>query len=170
MTKDIGHDDTETGEYSNILNVYIARSPGQSLGISIVGGNEEALSKGIIGIFVRTIVEDSPAGCENGLKVNDRILEVRNLCFLKKPQVFLLFIFGQVSILDLHRSTNFAPMHFALTNIRTYELKKYFQYIKRAAISCFNASLSDVPNKAFFNSMDAWWGIFPIGPLPLPHH
>jgi hypothetical protein len=97
LTKDIGHDDTETGEYSNILNVYIARSPGQSLGISIVGGNEEALSKGIIGIFVRTIVEDSPAGCENGLKVNDRILEVRNLCFLKKPQVFLLFIFGQLS-------------------------------------------------------------------------
>ncbi|CAB3985310.1 Multiple PDZ domain [Paramuricea clavata] len=78
LTKDIGHDDTETGEYSNILNVYIARSPGQSLGISIVGGNEEALSKGIIGIFVRTIVEDSPAGCENGLKVNDRILELND--------------------------------------------------------------------------------------------
>ena len=73
----IDHDDTETGEYSKILNVHITRSPGRSLGISIVGGNEEALSKGIIGIFVRTIVDASPAACENGLKVNDRILEVR---------------------------------------------------------------------------------------------
>ena len=73
------HDDTETGEYSSILNVYVTRSPGQSLGISIVGGNEEALSKEIFGIFVRTLVEGSPAACENGLKVNDRILEVRNM-------------------------------------------------------------------------------------------
>ena len=82
VPKDIstGHDDTESGEYSSILNVYVTRNPGQSLGISIVGGNEEALSKGIIGIFVRNIVEGSPAGSENGLKVNDRILEVRISC------------------------------------------------------------------------------------------
>ena len=73
------HDDTETGEYSSILNVHVTRSPGQSLGISIVGGNEEALSKEIFGIFVRTLVEGSPAACENGLKVNDRILEVRHM-------------------------------------------------------------------------------------------
>ena len=72
----IDNDNTETGEFSKVLNVYITRTPGQSLGISIVGGNEEALSKGIIGIFVRTIVDASPAACENGLKVNDRILEV----------------------------------------------------------------------------------------------
>lgn len=79
----IDHDDTETGEYSNILDVFITRDPGQSLGISIVGGNEEALSKEIIGIFVRTIVEGSPADGENGLKVNDRILEVKIIlhCF-----------------------------------------------------------------------------------------
>ena len=74
-----GHDDIETGEYSSILNVHVTRSPGQSLGISIVGGNEEALSKEIFGIFVRTLVEGSPAACENGLKVNDRILEVRHM-------------------------------------------------------------------------------------------
>ncbi len=91
----IGHDDTETGEYSKILNVYITRSPGRSLGISIVGGNEEALSKGIIGIFVRTIVEGSPADCENGLKVNDRILEVRNQLFLWKNTMLILFIYLQ---------------------------------------------------------------------------
>lgn len=59
--------------------MYVTRSPGQSLGISIVGGNEEALSKEIFGIFVRTLVEGSPAACENGLKVNDRILEVRSM-------------------------------------------------------------------------------------------
>ena len=52
------------------------RNPGQSLGISIVGGNEEAFGKGIVGIFIRSLVEGSPAGKENGLKVNDRILEV----------------------------------------------------------------------------------------------
>lgn len=73
-------EDTETGEFSRVLRVTIERNPGQSLGISIVGGNEEALSKGIHGIFVRTIVENSPAASSNGLKVNDRILEVKKFC------------------------------------------------------------------------------------------
>ena len=72
----------EGGEFSKVLNVTIERNPGQSLGISIVGGNEEALSKNIHGIFVRNIVEGSPAGSSDGLKVNDRVLEVTITLYL----------------------------------------------------------------------------------------
>ncbi|KAM5256425.1 inaD-like protein [Ctenodactylus gundi] len=60
--------------------VEIVREPGVSLGISIVGGQTviKRLKNGeeLKGIFVKQVLEDSPAGRTNALKTGDKILEV----------------------------------------------------------------------------------------------
>uniref|UniRef100_A0A3Q3FJB0 PDZ domain-containing protein n=1 Tax=Labrus bergylta TaxID=56723 RepID=A0A3Q3FJB0_9LABR len=57
------------------------RKPGKSLGISIVGGRGmgSRLSNGEVmrGIFIKHILEDSPAGQNGTLKTGDRIVEVK---------------------------------------------------------------------------------------------
>lgn len=57
------------------------REPGKSLGISIVGGRGmgSRLSNGEVmrGIFIKHILEDSPAGQNGTLKTGDRIVEVK---------------------------------------------------------------------------------------------
>ena len=59
----------------------LLREVGKSLGISIVGGRGmgSRLSNGEVmrGIFIKHILEDSPAGQNGTLKTGDRILEVR---------------------------------------------------------------------------------------------
>lgn len=56
------------------------REPGKSLGISIVGGRGmgSRLSNGEVmrGIFIKHVLEDSPAGKNGTLKPGDRIIEV----------------------------------------------------------------------------------------------
>lgn len=63
------------------LRVELFREPGKSLGISIVGGRGmgSRLSNGEVmrGIFIKHILEDSPAGQNRTLKTGDRIVEVR---------------------------------------------------------------------------------------------
>ncbi|XP_075682901.1 multiple PDZ domain protein isoform X2 [Rhinoderma darwinii] len=60
--------------------VELWREPGKSLGISIVGGRGmgSRLSNGEVmrGIFIKHILEDSPAGKNGTLKTGDRIVEV----------------------------------------------------------------------------------------------
>ncbi|XP_067839769.1 multiple PDZ domain protein isoform X9 [Heptranchias perlo] len=60
--------------------VELWREPGKSLGISIVGGRGmgSRLSNGEVmrGIFIKHILEDSPAGRNGTLKTGDRIIEV----------------------------------------------------------------------------------------------
>ncbi|XP_066576484.1 multiple PDZ domain protein isoform X10 [Amia ocellicauda] len=60
--------------------VELFREPGKSLGISIVGGRGmgSRLSNGEVmrGIFIKHILEDSPAGKNGTLKTGDRIVEV----------------------------------------------------------------------------------------------
>ncbi|KAF3837010.1 hypothetical protein F7725_004474 [Dissostichus mawsoni] len=60
--------------------VELFRAPGKSLGISIVGGRGmgSRLSNGEVmrGIFIKHILEDSPAGQNGTLKTGDRIVEV----------------------------------------------------------------------------------------------
>ncbi|KTF93737.1 hypothetical protein cypCar_00042170, partial [Cyprinus carpio] len=60
--------------------VELHREAGKSLGISIVGGRGmgSRLSNGEVmrGIFIKHILEDSPAGRNGTLKTGDRILEV----------------------------------------------------------------------------------------------
>ncbi|XP_078251907.1 multiple PDZ domain protein isoform X5 [Rhinoraja longicauda] len=60
--------------------VELWREPGKSLGISIVGGRGmgSRLSNGEVmrGIFIKHILEDSPAGRNGTLKTGDRIVEV----------------------------------------------------------------------------------------------
>ncbi|XP_035282565.1 multiple PDZ domain protein isoform X9 [Anguilla anguilla] len=60
--------------------VELYREPGKSLGISIVGGRGmgSRLSNGEVmrGIFIKHILEDSPAGHNGTLKTGDRIVEV----------------------------------------------------------------------------------------------
>ncbi|XP_031706571.1 multiple PDZ domain protein isoform X1 [Anarrhichthys ocellatus] len=62
------------------LRVELFRAPGKSLGISIVGGRGmgSRLSNGEVmrGIFIKHILEDSPAGQNGTLKTGDRIIEV----------------------------------------------------------------------------------------------
>ncbi|XP_032152716.1 inaD-like protein isoform X14 [Sapajus apella] len=60
--------------------VEIFREPSVSLGISIVGGQTviKRLKNGeeLKGIFIKQVLEDSPAGKTNALKTGDKILEV----------------------------------------------------------------------------------------------
>ncbi|XP_053715375.1 multiple PDZ domain protein isoform X2 [Synchiropus splendidus] len=73
----------ESSTYSNWNQprlVKLFRQPGKSLGISIVGGRGmgSRLSNGEVmrGIFIKHILEDSPAGLNGTLKTGDRIVEV----------------------------------------------------------------------------------------------
>ncbi|XP_028285641.1 multiple PDZ domain protein isoform X3 [Parambassis ranga] len=73
----------ESASYSNWnqpRKVELFREPGKSLGISIVGGRGmgSRLSNGEVmrGIFIKHILEDSPAGHNGTLKTGDRIVEV----------------------------------------------------------------------------------------------
>ncbi|XP_051020464.1 inaD-like protein [Acomys russatus] len=63
--------------------VEIIREPNVSLGISIVGGQTviKRLRNGeeLKGIFIRQVLEDSPAGKTNALKTGDKILEVSGI-------------------------------------------------------------------------------------------
>lgn len=62
------------------LRVELKKEAGKSLGISIVGGRGmgSRLSNGEVmrGIFIKHIMEDSPAGRNGTLKTGDRIVEV----------------------------------------------------------------------------------------------
>lgn len=68
--------------YHNRVELW--REPGKSLGISIVGGRGmgSRLSSGEVmrGIFIKHILEDSPAGKNGTLKTGDRIVEVPIKC------------------------------------------------------------------------------------------
>ncbi|XP_068443392.1 multiple PDZ domain protein isoform X5 [Clinocottus analis] len=73
----------ESAAYSNWnqpRKVELFRAPGKSLGISIVGGRGmgSRLNNGEVmrGIFIKHILEDSPAGQNGTLKTGDRIIEV----------------------------------------------------------------------------------------------
>jgi hypothetical protein len=64
--------------------VEVERVPGKGLGISIVGGKVDPLSTdgsslspaAVTGIFIKNVLEGSPAGETNELHTGDRILEV----------------------------------------------------------------------------------------------
>lgn len=62
------------------FSVEIFRDPHVSLGISIVGGQAviKRLKNGeeLKGIFIKQVLEDSPAGRTRALKTGDKILEV----------------------------------------------------------------------------------------------
>ncbi|XP_041419824.1 multiple PDZ domain protein isoform X11 [Xenopus laevis] len=66
--------------WNNPIRVELWREPGKSLGISIVGGRGmgSRLSNGEVmrGIFIKHILEDSPAGKNGTFKTGDRIVEV----------------------------------------------------------------------------------------------
>uniref|UniRef100_A0A4W3JXR9 Multiple PDZ domain protein n=1 Tax=Callorhinchus milii TaxID=7868 RepID=A0A4W3JXR9_CALMI len=73
----------QSSSYNNwkqARRVELWREPGKSLGISIVGGRGmgSRLSNGEVmrGIFIKHILEDSPAGRNGTLKTGDRIVEV----------------------------------------------------------------------------------------------
>lgn len=67
-------------------SVEIVREPNVSLGISIVGGQTviKRLKNGeeLKGIFIKQVLEDSPAGKTNALKTGDKILEVNDVKIL----------------------------------------------------------------------------------------
>ncbi|KAJ8925775.1 hypothetical protein NQ315_009623, partial [Exocentrus adspersus] len=64
--------------------VKVFREPNKSLGISIVGGkvdlnSSEKSSDALLGIFVKNVVANSPAGKTGQFKTGDRILEVSGI-------------------------------------------------------------------------------------------
>lgn len=89
--------------------VELWREPSKSLGISIVGGRGmgSRLSNGEVmrGIFIKHVLEDSPAGKNGTLKPGDRIVEVPST---------------ELSELKLHPSSMLSPrgsslLHYYLT-------------------------------------------------------
>uniref|UniRef100_A0A8C6KX03 Multiple PDZ domain crumbs cell polarity complex component n=1 Tax=Nothobranchius furzeri TaxID=105023 RepID=A0A8C6KX03_NOTFU len=75
-----GEESTTYSNWNQPRKVELFREPGKSLGISIVGGRGmgSRLSSGEVmrGIFIKHILEDSPAGQNGTLKTGDRIVEV----------------------------------------------------------------------------------------------
>ncbi|KAM9426794.1 LOW QUALITY PROTEIN: multiple PDZ domain protein [Pholidichthys leucotaenia] len=75
-----GEESASYGNWNQPRKVELFREPGKSLGISIVGGRGmgSRLSNGEVmrGIFIKHILEDSPAGQNGTLKTGDRIVEV----------------------------------------------------------------------------------------------
>ncbi|KAI8509777.1 hypothetical protein Bbelb_122050 [Branchiostoma belcheri] len=67
----------KSGEPTKMVQIY--REPNQSLGISIVGGKSMVVNRTEVqcqGIFIKHVLEDSPAGRDGNLKPGDRVLEV----------------------------------------------------------------------------------------------
>ncbi|XP_029932773.1 multiple PDZ domain protein isoform X2 [Myripristis murdjan] len=75
-----GEESASYGNWNQPRKVELNREAGKSLGISIVGGRGmgSRLSNGEVmrGIFIKHILEDSPAGRNGTLKTGDRIVEV----------------------------------------------------------------------------------------------
>ncbi|KAM7377385.1 hypothetical protein PAMA_013935 [Pampus argenteus] len=75
-----GEESASCSNWNQPRQVELFREPGKSLGISIVGGRGmgSRLSNGEVmrGIFIKHILEDSPAGHNGTLKTGDRIVEV----------------------------------------------------------------------------------------------
>ncbi|XP_063756952.1 multiple PDZ domain protein isoform X2 [Eleginops maclovinus] len=75
-----GEESASYNNWNQPRKVELFRAPGKSLGISIVGGRGmgSRLSNGEVmrGIFIKHILEDSPAGQNGTLKTGDRIVEV----------------------------------------------------------------------------------------------
>lgn len=59
--------------------VELNRGPDSGLGISIVGGKVDPGGLGLKGIFIRHVLESSPAARIGTLVTGDQILEVRHL-------------------------------------------------------------------------------------------
>uniref|UniRef100_A0A3Q1G9H0 Multiple PDZ domain crumbs cell polarity complex component n=1 Tax=Acanthochromis polyacanthus TaxID=80966 RepID=A0A3Q1G9H0_9TELE len=74
-----GEESASYNNWNQPRKVELFREPGKSLGISIVGGRGmgSRLSNGEVmrGIFIKHILEDSPAGQNGTLKTGDRIVE-----------------------------------------------------------------------------------------------
>ncbi|XP_078575731.1 multiple PDZ domain protein-like [Branchiostoma floridae x Branchiostoma japonicum] len=67
----------KSGEPTKMVQIY--REPNQSLGISIVGGKSMVVNRTEVqcqGIFIKHVLEESPAGKDGNLKPGDRVLEV----------------------------------------------------------------------------------------------
>ncbi|KAA8582458.1 hypothetical protein FQN60_006129, partial [Etheostoma spectabile] len=75
-----GEENASYKNWNQPRKVELFRAPGKSLGISIVGGRGmgSRLNNGEVmrGIFIKHILEDSPAGQNGTLKTGDRIVEV----------------------------------------------------------------------------------------------
>lgn len=84
----------QRADIGTFLRVELFREPGKSLGISIVGGRGmgSRLSNGEVmrGIFIKHILEDSPAGQNGTLKTGDRIVEAKELLISQSDQMFFL--------------------------------------------------------------------------------
>lgn len=59
--------------------VELNREPDSGLGISIIGGKVGPQGMGLKGIFIRQVLESSPAARLGTLATGDQILEVRSL-------------------------------------------------------------------------------------------
>lgn len=81
------------------------REPSKSLGISIVGGRGmgSRLSNGEVmrGIFIKHVLEDSPAGKNGTLKPGDRIIEVMSSELSVQNILPLSLSYQRVAILAL---------------------------------------------------------------------
>ena len=106
------------GEFCFLVCFYsveIFREPDVSLGISIVGGQTviKRLKNGeeLKGIFIKQVLEVSPAGKTNALKTGDKILEVNNVKFLFLFEMYCETVNMCVSLVYFIQMPSFVGLH-----------------------------------------------------------
>ncbi|XP_030852762.1 multiple PDZ domain protein-like [Strongylocentrotus purpuratus] len=102
-------EETASGEseWGDVKTVTVNKEPGRSLGISIVGGRAGGDGEVVQGIFIKHVLESSPAWRTGQLKTGDRILEV-NGCDLREAT-------HDQAVAVIRNATN--PMHFQVQSL-----------------------------------------------------
>ncbi|XP_063962810.1 multiple PDZ domain protein-like isoform X4 [Lytechinus pictus] len=99
---------SEESEWEDVKTVTVTKEPGRSLGISIVGGRAGGDGQVVQGIFIKHVLENSPAWKTGQLKTGDRILEV-NGCDLREAT-------HDQAVAVIRNASN--PMHFQVQSLR----------------------------------------------------
>ncbi|XP_016360597.1 multiple PDZ domain protein-like [Sinocyclocheilus anshuiensis] len=124
--------------------VELHREAGKSLGISIVGGRGmgSRLSNGEVmrGIFIKHILEDSPAGRNGTLKTGDRILE-RNVILIKQPLLPMLRKTGPGRFASVSRS----PPHLSVSLSVCHQPDSLYSFDSPPVIEKYGTVLKCVP-------------------------
>lgn len=76
----------------------LIREPTKSFGISIVGGRVEVSQKGglpgtgntVCGIFIKSVMPNSPAGRSGQMNMGDRVISVSTVSFILNPCISIL--------------------------------------------------------------------------------
>ncbi|XP_064604764.1 multiple PDZ domain protein-like isoform X2 [Liolophura sinensis] len=121
--------------------IQLERDPGKSLGISIVGGRvdlfQAAQENTISGIFIKHVLEDSPAGKNGTLKTGDRILEVDGVDLRNATH--------DQAVEVIRRATN--PVKFVVQNLVDSSCPRDLQEADSKSVQSYDEGLSVAGHK-----------------------